>query len=212
MTTWLDDLIAVYNELGGEGSYKEVYPLAQRRRLARGASWTPKAEASIRRTVEDHAKSSSNFRGKEVFYSVQGHGRGIWGLMPTFLTSATSIVQVEVRYREGIEGIAAEATYLRRLRDPSLVEARKLRDDFTCQACGFRLDVGGGRFIIDVHHVHPLGKASSSVLTTIDDLICLCPTCHRIAHTGKLEPLGLNEVRLISRPKTFSRSKSDSSR
>ena len=77
-STWLHDLIEVYNELGGVAKYEDVYRLAKERRTARGASWTSEATASIRRTVEDHAESSANFRGRPVFYSVNGHGRGVW--------------------------------------------------------------------------------------------------------------------------------------
>ena len=193
--TWLHDLIEVYNDLGGQASYLEVYPKAKLRREGRGASWTKEAKASIRRTVEDHAESSANFRGTPVFYSVNGHGRGVWGLLPEYLsTKQNDNARQEQAYLEGLEGILQEKLYLRRSRDPRLVENRKERDNYTCRVCAFRLEVGDGKFVIDVHHLHPLGSLKSVVITSIEDLVCLCPNCHRIAHFKQGAPLSLDEI------------------
>lgn len=200
--TWLHDLVEVYNDLGGEAAYKQVYSKARERRLARGATWTAQAEASIRRTIEDHARSSNNFRGNEVFYSVNGHGRGVWALMPEYLRTPAPVQGVgSDLYAEGLEGIAFEHSYLRRSRDPRLVETRKRIDNYTCRACDFRLEIGEENYVIDVHHLKPLGASKSVVITSIDDLVCLCPTCHRIAHSAKEGPLPLEAIRSIrSRP------------
>lgn len=192
--SWLHDLVVIYNELGGQASYSDVYELAQRRRQARGASWTPEATATIRRTVEDHAESSSNYRGDAVFYSVEGHGKGVWALLPEYITSA-SLPTDSPAYLEGLEGIAQERRYLLRSRNSRLVDARRAHDDFTCQACNFRLEISDGKFIIEVHHLNPLGELVDATVTTIDDLVCLCPTCHRIAHTRSKLPLEVNEIR-----------------
>lgn len=195
--SWLHDLIEVYNDLGGTASYSDVYELAKERRQKRGASWTTQARASIRRTVEDHAKSSANFRGTHVFYSVKGHGAGVWGLMPEYVRSSAEEPQPPQVYAEGAEGIQRERVYMSRSRDPRLVEARKERDDFTCQVCQFRLVLGQDKYVIDVHHLRPLGVEGGRVLTSIDDLVCLCPTCHRIAHSRREAPLPLAEIKRI---------------
>lgn len=198
--SWLEDLIAIYNQLEGEAPYSEVYPLAEERRKKRGASWTREAKASIRRTVEDHAQSSKNFRGQAVFYSVNGHGKGVWGLMPEYLPDLRLDTDVETEaraYSQGIEGIIREVEYLKRSRDPRLVQQRKLLDNFTCQACGFRLMVGEDKFVIDVHHLNPVGKLVEATVTSIDDLVCLCPNCHRIAHSRSSMPLSIEEIRAL---------------
>jgi len=114
--TWLHDLIEGYKDLGGTAAYKDVYVLARRRREARGASWTSEATASIRRTVEDHASSSANFRGTQVFYSVNGHGRGVWGLMPGYLRVTMNEGEgQQPSYLQGAEGIVREQRYLTRV-------------------------------------------------------------------------------------------------
>lgn len=185
---------------GGQASYAQVYPRAKRRREERGASWTRQAKASIRRTVEDHAESSANFRGTPVFYSVNGHGRGVWGLLPEYLNPQENDgLKPEQAYLEGLEGIIQEGQYLRRSRDPRLVENRKERDDYTCQVCAFRREVGDGKFVIDVHHLSPLGTMKNVVVTSIEDLVCLCPNCHRIAHSRQGSPLSLDEIAALQK-------------
>ena len=194
--TWVQDLIEVYNDLGGIANYEDVYRLAKEKRIARGASWTSAATATIRRTVEDHAESSKNFRGRSIFYSVKGHGQGVWGLMPEYLWNAEKEPDHQKSaYLQGIEGIIQEKFYLERSRDPRLVEARKEKDDYTCQVCSFRLMVAPAKYIIDVHHLTPMGSLTGVKLTSIDDLVCLCPNCHRIAHSSQSVPLTLDGIR-----------------
>ena len=155
--SWLADLVEVYNELGGQASYNDVYELCKRRRKTLGSSWTAQSPATIRRTVEDHAESSSNFRGEAVFYSVNGHGNGTWALLPEYVRT-DSIPLEAPAYLEGIEGILQERRYLLRSRDAKLVEARKVKDDYTCQTCNLRLEVSSGKFIVEVHHLNQSGS------------------------------------------------------
>lgn len=185
---WLADLVEVYNELGGQASYTDVYELCRRRRTTLGSSWTAQSPATIRRKVEDHAESSSNFRGDAVFYSVNGHGNGTWALLPEYVRADSIPLE---------KGIIQERRYLLRSRDAKLVEARKVKDDYTCQTCGLRLEVSSGKFIIEVHHLKPVGELSEATVTSIDDLICLCPTCHRVAHSKPGSPVLPDAIRVI---------------
>ena len=194
--SWLHDLVEIYNELGGQAAYSDVYQLARRRRQGRGASWTDQSHATIRRTVEDHAESSSNFKGNPVFYSVNGHGAGVWALLPEYIAVVPTSVDAPA-YLEGIEGIVQEHRYLLRSRDARLVETRRVLDNYTCQTCGFRLEVSEGKFIIEVHHLNPIGELSEATVTSVDNLICLCPTCHRVAHSQSGSPLTPQEIRRI---------------
>jgi hypothetical protein len=93
------------------------------------------------------------------------------------------------------EGYQQDRTTKFRSRNSGLISACRQRDDNTCQACGFRISVGG-IFMIDVHHQHPLGLTDKPKVTSLQELVCLCPTCHRIAHTRKL-PLTLEEIRHV---------------
>ena len=62
---------------------------------------------------------------------------------------------------------------------------------YRCQACDYSKKVNG-KLVLDVHHTKPL--ALGRRLTTIKDLLVLCPCCHRIAHS-RSTPLLLSEIK-----------------
>jgi hypothetical protein len=92
-----------------------------------------------------------------------------------------------------IEGYSGDQTVSFLTRNRAKIAERKRYDGYRCQACQFRLEVRQGRFIIDCHHKHPLTDVT---VTWLDDLVCLCPTCHRIAHTRK-SPLTVDEIQAV---------------
>lgn len=96
------------------------------------------------------------------------------------------------------EGYKQDRTVKFRSRNAWLIARRKKLDDYTCQVCNFRLEVNG-RFVIDCHHTNPLSLFDEVKVTRIEHLVCLCPTCHRIAHTRRY-PLSVKEIKaLVSR-------------
>jgi hypothetical protein len=95
----------------------------------------------------------------------------------------------------GLEGRVEEAKYLRRVRNRDLVEERKKIDNNTCQVCGFTFEIRG-KHIIDCHHLRPLSTIENETVTNIEDLICLCPNCHRLAHS-RTDPYGVKELRAL---------------
>lgn len=92
-----------------------------------------------------------------------------------------------------IEGTKSDVTRMVSERDRAAAAACKKRDNYICQACGFHLKVGK-RYVIDCHHLHPVALGVRN--TILDDLVSLCPTCHRIAHTRDV-PLELADIRRI---------------
>lgn len=199
LATWKDHIIQAMNTLGGQAPYKTLYPEVKKLRLISGDSLPEAWQANIRRTIEDHSPDSANYRvSNPVFYSVSGLGGGVWALFPDFLSEETHSEKIHKvsQYDAGLEGIVKEMRYLRRSRDPRLVEKRKEFDDFTCQACSFRRKVDG-KYIIEVHHLKPIGSLTEVSITSIEDLICLCPNCHRIAHSRQSAPLPIHDIRSI---------------
>jgi len=93
-----------------------------------------------------------------------------------------------------LEGHKIDLNLLVGARNQALVTECKARDDYSCRACGFKLKVSG-RFVIECHHLNPIGSGGVRE-TSLADLVCLCPVCHRIAHTRK-EPLSIEEVREV---------------
>lgn len=94
-----------------------------------------------------------------------------------------------------IEGYKQDQQLYVAERDRTLAMARKERDGFTCQACGFRFSVGG-KHLIECHHLHPISLGKRE--TRIEDLVSLCPNCHRMAHMR--EPIySLDELKQLRR-------------
>lgn len=81
-----------------------------------------------------------------------------------------------------LEGILKEVKYLSYSRNADIVRRRKEQDNYTCQICKFQKTVNN-KNIIECHHLTPIG--SGIRITNIEDLISLCPTCHRIVHAKK---------------------------
>ncbi len=89
-----------------------------------------------------------------------------------------------------LEGQIQESRLLGKKRNRVIVEQRKLKDKNTCQACGYSKKVNG-LYVIECHHKNPLLKET---ITSIEDLVCLCPNCHRIAHKRK-NPFTVEEIK-----------------
>lgn len=193
--SWVNDIIEALNILGGDAKYNDIYQKTEKIRISKNRSHPPSIKATIRRTVEDHSSESANFRGVDVFYSIAGLGKGHWGLLPEYLNNTLSSKAGEIAYSEGLEGIIKEIKYLRKSRDTRLVEARKTKDNFTCQACKYKKSIRNEKYIIDVHHLNPISSLQDVVITGIEDLVCLCPNCHRIAHSKSEKPYTIEEIK-----------------
>ena len=79
--------------------------------------------------------------------------------------------------RDVLEGELQEKIVLSRKRNAGIVTDCKIRDKYKCQSCYFNYD----KAIVEAHHLKPLSLAGKSKVNS-DNLITLCPTCHRIAH------------------------------
>jgi hypothetical protein len=100
--------------------------------------------------------------------------------------------------REVEEGYEQDRTVRFWTRNATIIEERKAYDEYQCQSCNFRLEVFG-RFVVDCHHKYPQRGVR---VTGLDDLVCLCPTCHRIAHT-RIPPLSVEEIQAVREANGF---------
>lgn len=92
---------------------------------------------------------------------------------------------------EAVEGYLRDRKHVDRSRDRKLARKCKARDGYTCQACDSRIRISG-QYIIEAHHTNPLPNGIRT--TTLDDLVSLCPNCHRIAHLRR-PPYSVGEIR-----------------
>ena len=76
-----------------------------------------------------------------------------------------------------IEGETVERKVLSYKRNKKSIEACKKRDNYTCQSCSF----WHNDKIVECHHLEPLHMIKESIVNQ-ENLVTLCPTCHRLAH------------------------------
>lgn len=93
--------------------------------------------------------------------------------------------------KKAIEGYEFDLTVAARKRDRDIMEKRKVLDEYACQCCGYCRKVGDS-YVIDCHHKDPISYGARE--TSLDDLISLCPNCHRVAHTRR-PPIGIDELK-----------------
>ena len=88
-----------------------------------------------------------------------------------------------------------EANYVRAFRNSKAWQNKRAeiraRDKQLCRAC-----LANGRYVFErlsVHHIRPIAKAWPYRLDN-DNLITLCPICHKMAEDGKIEASFLAEI------------------
>ena len=74
-----------------------------------------------------------------------------------------------------------EVTTFRFNRDRLLPEQLKEAYDFQCQRCDYVIQNPDGSRYAEAAHVHPLEHGGTD---TVDNLLCLCPTCHKELDLG----------------------------
>jgi hypothetical protein len=145
-------------------------------------------QRNLRRDYGLATTYSSHYQAQEACWKYWQHRSTSGKKNPIKLTSDQDDEEAE-------EGFRQDRTVKFRKRNAKIILARKRKDKHTCQACGFHLRIGD-RFIIDCHHRNPLSHSDDVRIVRIDDLVCLCPTCHRIAHTARY-PLDPGEIRKL---------------
>jgi hypothetical protein len=90
-----------------------------------------------------------------------------------------------------IEGRETERRTLSKSRNKAIITRRKEKDEYTCAVCKFRLQIQE-KFVIECHHL-TLHSAVEEGPVSLSDLVCLCPTCHGIAHC-RIPPFTVKEI------------------
>ena len=73
----LDKIIQALELIGGKGTYSQIYEAYAQ---VTGLPVSDGKKANIRGTIEKNSSDSEAFSGKDIFYSVEGKGKGVWGL------------------------------------------------------------------------------------------------------------------------------------
>lgn len=184
MATWLDDVTHGLESIGGIGSLSQIYEAI---RLIRPLPHPQSFTAIIRRTLESHSSDSEAFNNKkDLFYSVDGIGSGVWGLR-SYLADTPKAIDIEFDLPTGnLEPQRAASTTYRILRDTLL--ARKIKELYVhkCQICGLRIKLNNEKYYSEAHHIIPLGKQHKGSDTS-ENIIVLCPNHHVMMDYGLLK-------------------------
>jgi 5-methylcytosine-specific restriction endonuclease McrA len=100
-----------------------------------------------------------------------------------------------------IENRRVVERHLKRERSGYLATLRKQSDDYICQVCGFDFTrvIGEekGRHCVDAHHRRPLSLSSRVRRTLLDDLVTVCPNCHRMLHQMRGMPRDVEDLKKV---------------
>ena len=92
--------------------------------------------------------------------------------------------------KRAVEGYERDRVITSYSRNKKLVAECKKRNNNECEVCNFHLIIDGIP-VIECHHVDPVHRGIR--VTRPEDLVCLCPTCHRIAHQREF-PYSVQEI------------------
>jgi hypothetical protein len=125
----------------------------------------------------ENVEFNSPSEAASIIWGSNLNGRKVFGIGEDVLPSYKLYFDIE--NPKAIEGYKKDRILASSERDRGLVAARKEKDNYTCQACGLFIKIEG-KYVIECHHLNPLSLGVRE--THINDLVSLCPTCHRIAH------------------------------
>ena len=167
MATWLDDIVMAFQNLNGVSNLKELYLEVQNLRTEPlPVSW----QDIIRGVIESYSSDSKAYKNsKNLFYSVDGIGSGIWGLID--YKDAT-----DINTEKGNNSKHKEVLLNRVIRDTTLSRDLKRLHKHKCQICGLSLLLTNGSYS-EAHHIKPLAEIHNGP-DCASNILILCPNHH----------------------------------
>ncbi len=189
--TWLEYIVKAFDNLGGLASYTDLYEELQK---IRTDSFSQEWKATVRRTIETHSSHSANYTSgqPDIFYSVEGLGKGIWALRNyvQFETPASDVEEPAAKY-------SLQVT-LRVIRDSTLAHELKRLYHYKCQICEHSVMLNKKERYAEGHHIKPLGKPHFGP-DQVANMIVLCPNHHAELDFGA-RPLHTSDLKLVKHP------------
>ncbi len=195
MPTWREDIQEAYRRLGGAASYEQLYQELGR---IRGKTLTSGKQAGVRREVENHSSDSENWKPHrpDLFYSVEGKGKGVWGLRSMRdkpntiqncdnLNSTSEINNNDEPPYDGTDQVTpGRREYIREitLRNRRHVIELKALYGGRCQVGGEAILDGIAGDVTEVHHIDWLTHGGSD---TKDNMVVISPNLHAAIHASE---------------------------
>lgn len=207
---WADEIKEAILELDGVASLEDIYlRITARDNKIRTEKW----KNTVRDAIQQHSSDSKSYRGlQDLFYSVYGKGKGVWGVRNVVSSEVKSNLNLlfeeigeieleELIQREADEkiekiianhiGIRNEAKYevkegVQKIRKASKVVTDKLKElyDYSCQICGTNPGLDYDAKIVEAHHIEYFSVSQNH---TPKNIMILCPNHHRLIHITKAQ-------------------------
>ena len=115
-------------------------------------------------------------------------GKGVYALIKTYEMEEIEVKEIEEQYKEGqVNKVIVSNKTVRnpKLRRDYLNYLQK-EDKLQCEVCGEYKD---DKEMLDVHHILEISnyKKINKTHSTLNDVIALCPCCHRKVHLGRVD-------------------------
>ena len=192
---WLDKGHPDVQELSALLNSLTIHPMSSRTPTFRNPNGVGRKLADIQTHEPGYAgKTTSGSRlDREVWATYGGHPHVVTDLA-TAIREGSRSVSTQEEDEEEIEATHREGRITFRLhrhreRNPSL-RKKKLKQmqarlgRLSCEACENDLSLiygEVGALVYECHHLQPLHVTGETV-SSLEDVVILCPTCHRVAH------------------------------
>lgn len=183
MATWLEDIKQVFEAVGGEVHYSDLYEELGR---IRGRRLSRNDEATVRKEVERFSSDSDNWKeGRpDLFRSTRGKGKGFWSLAE----ASAEVEAIPSDESSILEDTAppARREYVREitLRNSRPVRALKALYKGRCQVSGGVLMDGIAGDLTEAHHIHWLTRGGLDIEA---NMVIVSPTFHAAIHAVDAE-------------------------
>jgi hypothetical protein len=177
MAIWRDDVVTALENLGGQGTLEQIYAGVAAIRNERPETW----QAIVRRELEYNSSDSESHQERyDLFYSVNGLGKGVWGLRKyePKTPQANDLIEPETT--------RVETTVYRILRDTLLARRIKKLYNNECQICGLTIELRDQSRYSEAHHIQPLGQPHNGP-DVAENIVVLCPNHHAQLDFGTLK-------------------------
>jgi hypothetical protein len=168
--TIVDDILEAFRALGGIVHYTDLYKYLE----SHASRQLPKSwKDVVRARIEERSSDSQVFKGQDDwFYSVDGLGKGVWGLR-SLVHSSPPAPDTE---QSSDPAMRALAEVYRIIRDTKVTRQLKTLYQDKCQICGSALPLAAGTYS-EAHHVRPLGEPHNGP-DVASNVIVVCPNHH----------------------------------
>lgn len=191
---WWQSVEQALMNLGGQAHLTDIYNEVTRTRNSQKLSIPESLKAITRKELEYNSSDSSNWTKKRnIFYSVNGIGSGVWGLRDS-LPKTPIANDIQITGKNELPS-RIETTIYRILRDTELTRKLKLLHQHKCQLCGNSINLSLNTNYSEAHHVKPLGHPHDGP-DIASNILILCPNHHVELDYGaiKLNIDQLNQV------------------